>query len=65
MNEFDDKHIAEALPPVPLDPPAARRIRVRLGVEVEARRAQLLEGALYGGFALAAVAWALFVVVAR
>lgn len=52
-----------ALGPVPLPPEAERRIRARLAQEVERRRAELLEGALYGGFAVAAVAWALLMVV--
>ena len=60
-----DGLLAGALTPVPLTDDGARRIRVRLGTEVEARRAALLDGALHGGFAVAAVAWTLFIVIAR
>lgn len=57
MKAEDD--IAAGLGPLPLAPEAERRIRARVAVEVERRRGELLEGALYGGFALAAVVWAI------
>lgn len=62
MSELDDKRVAEALGPLPLTPRTARRIGDRLRTEVDARRTMALEGALYGGFALAAVVWAIAVV---
>jgi hypothetical protein len=59
----DERWITEALRPVPLEADAAGRIRARLGVEVATRRARVLDGALHAGFAVAAVAWAVLVVV--
>jgi len=59
---IDDLVLPE-LADLPLPPDAQRRMRVRLGREVDARRLELLEGALHGGFALAAVAWTLLVLV--
>ena len=53
------RHLGE----LPLDPQAARRVRGRLGAEVEARRLEVIEGALHGGFAIAALAWTLLVLV--
>lgn len=58
-----DDLVRRELADLPLAPDAQRRMRVRLGREVEARRLELLEGALHGGFALAAVAWTLLVLV--
>jgi hypothetical protein len=52
-----------ALGPIALDPAVSARTLARVQVEVAARRAQLLEGALHAGFAVAAVAWALLVAV--
>ncbi len=51
------------LGPIPLSQAAHRRIRLRLSVEVERRRQELVEGAFYGGFALAAVVWAVIAVI--
>ncbi|MES2640640.1 MAG: hypothetical protein V4850_14190 [Myxococcota bacterium] len=61
----DDRWITEALRPVPLEADTAARIRARLGVEVAKRRARVLDSALHAGFAVAAVAWAVLVVVVR
>ncbi len=58
-----DDHVARHLGELPLDPQAARRVRGRLGAEVEARRLEVIEGALHGGFAIAALAWTLLVLV--
>lgn len=58
-----DDVVRTDLADLPLSADAQRRMRVRLGREVEARRLELLEGALHGGFALAAVAWTLLVLV--
>lgn len=65
-DELDqDAIIGAALRPIPLGDEASRRIRGRLGADVGARRAALLDGALHGGFAIVAVAWTLLVVVGR
>ncbi len=58
-----DDLVRRDLTEIPLSADAQRRLRVRLGREVEARRLELLEGALHGGFALAAVAWTILVLV--
>ena len=65
MTDPHDPGLADALGPIALAPAADRRIRARIGVEVERRRAMALEGALHGGFALAAVVWAFLVVLPR
>lgn len=62
MNERDDMRLAEVLRPIPLADDTAPRIAARVAVEVAARRARLLDGALHAGFAVAAVAWALLVI---
>lgn len=55
---FNEPQLQALLGPIPLQAAAMPRIRERLGREVERRRQELLEGAVYGGFAFAAVAWA-------
>lgn len=59
IDDLVTRHLGE----LPLEPAASRRLRVRLGAEVEARRLELLEGALHGGFAVAAVVWTVLVLV--
>ncbi|MDP2309890.1 MAG: hypothetical protein Q8P18_27980 [Pseudomonadota bacterium] len=46
------------LDPVPLAPEAERRIRSVIRHEARSARLALAEAALHGGFALAAVVWA-------
>ena len=65
MNDEPEAPSTAPLPPLPLEPDAARRIQARVRREVDARRQELLEGALYGGFALAAVAWTLLILLPR
>ena len=61
MTDDPDVQMAALLAPIPLSEAAGRRIAGRIRREVEARRRELLESALHGGFALAAVAWALLI----
>ncbi len=64
-DDEQDAAIRGAFSPIPLSDAASRRIRPRIAVEVDRRRIALLDGALHGGFALAAVAWTLLMVVGR
>ena len=59
----EEADLVGLLGPIPLSQAAHRRIRLRLSVEVERRRQELVEGAFYGGFALAAVVWAVIAVI--
>lgn len=56
---MNDDEIAGLLAPIPLEVNAERRIRTRVLDDVAARRLAMLDAGLHGGFAMAAVAWAI------
>lgn len=50
------------LPPIPLDAPAAARVRAVVRHEARQARLRMAEAALHGGFAIAATIWAFLAV---